>query len=335
MLEKNNIEVSVVVPIYNEEPVIPELYRRLKKALNSISEEHELIFVNDGSKDNSLYELIRLAQTDSKVYYINFSRNFGHQKAVMAGLDHSRGNCVVIIDGDLQDPPELIPKLYKTHKEGYEVVYARRKTRKGESWFKKMTAKLFYRLLQKLTSVNIPVDTGDFRLIDRKVVDYLKMMPEQNKFLRGQIAWLGFNQTEVKFTRDERKFGKTGYSFGKMMSFALDGITGFSNVPLSMVTKMGFFISIASFLVILYAVFAHFALQQTVTGWTSLIISSMFIGGIQLVSVGVIGEYIGRINKNVQNRPLYIIANSNLKSLVRKRFKKLQKGERYLSNVSA
>jgi dolichol-phosphate mannosyltransferase len=312
MLEKKNIKLSVVVPIYNEQPIIPELYHRLKNAVGSITEDHEIIFVNDGSKDNSLLVLMNVADIDEKVFYINFSRNFGHQKAVTAGLDNCRGKAVVIIDGDLQDPPELIPQLYSKYKEGYEVVYAKRADRKGETLFKKISAKLFYRMLQKMTSVDIPVDTGDFRLIDRKVVDYLKLMPEQNKFLRGQIAWLGFNQTEVLFTRDERKFGKTGYSFNKMLSFAIDGITGFSNVPLATVTRMGFFLSIAAFMFILYAFFAHYMLEQTVTGWTSLIISSLFIGGIQLISVGIIGEYIGRINKNVQNRPLYIISDTNI-----------------------
>lgn len=321
MLEKNNILLSVVVPIYNEQPIIPELYHRLKNALLAITENHEIIFVNDGSKDHSLLGLMNVADIDEKVYYINFSRNFGHQKAVTAGLDHCRGKAVVIIDGDLQDPPELIPELYKKYQEGFEVVYAKRENRKGETLFKKFTAKLFYRVLQRITSVNIPVDTGDFRLIDRKVVDYLKRMPEQNKFLRGQIAWLGFNQTEVLFSRDERKFGKTGYSFNKMLSFAIDGITGFSNVPLAAVTRIGFFISIISFLFILYAAFAHYVLEQTVTGWTSLIISSLFIGGIQLISVGIIGEYIGRINKNVQNRPLYIISDTNLSTSEMKKSK--------------
>jgi len=314
MIEKNSITLSVVIPIYNEEEIIQELYKRLKEAVSTITNDYELIFVNDGSKDQSFAQLLKLTKLDNNVFYINFSRNFGHQKAVTAGLDNCRGKAVVIIDGDLQDPPELIPALYKKHREGYEVVYARREERKGESFFKKITAKLFYRTLRKMTNIDIPVDTGDFRLIDRKVVDYLKKMPEQNKFLRGQIAWLGFNQTEVLFNRDKRKFGKTGYSYGKMVSFAMDGITGFSNVPLSLVTRMGFVISIASFLIILYAIFSHYVLAHTVTGWTSLIISSLFIGGIQLISVGIIGEYIGRINNNVQMRPLYIISTTNIKT---------------------
>ncbi len=312
-MEKNNhkIDISVVVPIYNEEQIITELYERLQKAASQISDNYELIFVNDGSKDRSLEELLKLTQRDERVFYVNFSRNFGHQIAVTAGLDACRGDAVVIIDGDLQDPPELIPEMYQKHKEGYEVVYAKRKERKGESAFKKITAKLFYRVLKNITSIDIPLDTGDFRLIDRKVVDYMKQMPEQNKFLRGQISWLGFRQTAVLFTRDERKYGKTGYPLSKMLSFAMDGITSFSDKPLQFVTKLGFIFSFISFLIILYAAYSYFILDKVITGWTSLIISSMFIGGVQLISIGIIGEYISRINKNVQNRPLYIIEKTN------------------------
>lgn len=304
--------LSIVVPIYNEEPIITELHRRLSNAANAITPHYELIFVNDGSKDNSLLALQQLSTQDEHAFYINFSRNFGHQLAVTAGLDVARGEAVVIIDGDLQDPPELILEMYQKHKEGYDVVYAKRKQRKGESVFKKVTAKMFYRILQRITSINIPLDVGDFRLIDKKVVEALKNMPEQNKFLRGQIAWLGFSSTHVLFDRDERKHGKTGYTFSKMMKFAMDGITSFSDKPLQFVSKLGFFISFISFLIILYACYSHFILDRTITGWTSLIISSMFIGGVQLISIGVIGAYISRINKNVQNRPLYIVANSKL-----------------------
>jgi polyisoprenyl-phosphate glycosyltransferase len=310
--KETNPEISIVIPIYNEEKILPELHQRLSAAAQQISDNYELIFVNDGSKDNSLAQLVALCYSDPKSYYINFSRNFGHQIAVTAGLDHTQGKCVVIIDGDLQDPPELIPELYSKHKEGYEVVYARRGQREGETFFKKFTAKLFYLTLRRITAIDIPIDTGDFRLIDRKIVDYLKIMPEKNKFLRGQIAWLGFNQTAVYFNRDKRKYGKTGYTLAKMLRFAMDGITSFSDKPLSFVTNMGFAISGISFLIILYAIFSHYFLKQTITGWTSLIISSMFIGGIQLISVGIIGEYISRINKNVLNRPLYVIKDSNL-----------------------
>lgn len=304
--------LSIIIPIYNEAQIIPELHRRLTNAAKEITEDYELIFINDGSRDNSLNELKMVAQQDSKSFFINFSRNFGHQIAVTAGIDHCKGEAIAIIDGDLQDPPELIPEMYRKHKEGYEVVYARRETREGESFFKKFTAKMFYRTLRNLTSVDIPLDTGDFRLIDRRIVDVLKQMPEQNKFLRGQIAWLGFRQTAVYFNRDKRKFGKSGYPLSKMLKFAMDGITSFSDKPLEFVTRLGFIISGLSFLVILYAVFSHFFLKETITGWTSLIISSMFIGGVQLISIGIIGEYISRINKNVLQRPLYIIWESNI-----------------------
>ena len=307
-------EISIVVPLYNEEKNIRLMYDRLVSSILKITSNFEIIYVNDGSKDNSFLELLKLSNEDERVKYINFSRNFGHQIAVTAGLDYSKGTAVVIIDGDLQDPPEVIPEMYAMYKEGFEVVYGQRLKRKGDNFFKKITAKYFYRILKKITSINIPLDTGDFRLIDQKIVKDLKNMPEQNKFLRGQIAWLGYRQTSVFFERDERKFGETGYPFSKMLKFALDGITGFSDVPLQFVTKTGIFISFISFLVILYAIFSHFILERTITGWTSLIISSMFIGGVQLISVGIIGEYISRINKNVQNRPLYIVSETNIEA---------------------
>ena len=307
-------QISIVVPLYNEEKNIRLMYDRLVSSILKITSNFEIIYVNDGSKDNSFLELVKLSKEDERVKYINFSRNFGHQIAVTAGLDYSKGTAVVIIDGDLQDPPEVIPEMYAMYKEGFEVVYGQRLKRKGDNFFKKITAKYFYRILKKITSINIPLDTGDFRLIDRKIVNDLKNMPEQNKFLRGQIAWLGYRQTSVFFERDERKFGETGYPFSKMLKFALDGITGFSDVPLQFVTKTGIFISFISFLVILYAIFSHFILERTITGWTSLIISSMFIGGVQLISVGIIGEYISRINKNVQNRPLYIVSETNIEA---------------------
>jgi len=308
------MEISIVVPLYNEEKNIRLMHDRLVSSILKISSNFEIIYVNDGSNDNSFLELLKLSNEDERVKYINFSRNFGHQIAVTAGLDYSKGAAVVIIDGDLQDPPEVIPEMYALYKEGFEVVYGQRLIRKGESFLKKITAKYFYRILKKITNINIPVDTGDFRLIDRKIVNDLKNMPEQNKFLRGQIAWLGYRQTSIFFERDERKFGETGYPFSKMLKFALDGITGFSDVPLQFVTKTGIFISFISFLVILYAIFSHFILERTITGWTSLIISSMFIGGVQLISVGIIGEYISRINKNVQNRPLYIVSETNVEN---------------------
>jgi dolichol-phosphate mannosyltransferase len=314
MASQQTVELSIVVPIFNEEQNLPELHSRLSDAARAITPSYEIVFVNDGSRDESRSILHILSQRDEHVYYIHFSRNFGHQIAVTAGLDRCRGKSVVIIDGDLQDPPEVIPELYEKHKSGYDVVYARRSERKGETWFKRATAKLFYRVLRRSTAIDIPLDTGDFRLIDRKVVDALKKMPEQNKFLRGQIAWLGFRQGEVLFSRDKRRYGKTGYPLSKMLRFAMDGITAFSDRPLKLVTAMGFAISFLSFVIIIYAMYSHFVLLRTITGWTSLIISSTFIGGVQLLSIGIIGEYISRMNKNILNRPLYVVESSNLES---------------------
>lgn len=305
-------ELTVIIPLYNEQEIINELYDRLSASVASISPDFILLFVDDGSKDHTLEKVMQIATKDKRVKYISFSRNFGHQVAVSAGLDHCQSKAVVIIDGDLQDPPEAIPSLYAKYQEGFEVVYARRLKRKGETWFKLLTAKLFYRLMKRITSIDLPLDVGDFRIIDQKIVECLRQMPEQHKFLRGQIAWLGFRQAFVEYERDSRKAGKTGYPLKKMVRFALDGITAFSNSPLRLVTNLGIFISLLSFLIILYALYSHFVLQQTITGWTSLIISSMFIGGVQLLSIGIIGEYISRINTDVRKRPLYIVDKSNI-----------------------
>ena len=303
-------ELTVIIPLYNEQEIINAY--RLSASVASISPDFILLFVDDGSKDHTLEKVMQIATKDKRVKYISFSRNFGHQVAVSAGLDHCQSKAVVIIDGDLQDPPELIPSLYAKYQEGFEVVYARRLKRKGETWFKLLTAKLFYRLMKRITSIDLPLDVGDFRIIDQKIVECLRQMPEQHKFLRGQIAWLGFRQAFVEYERDSRKAGKTGYPLKKMVRFALDGITAFSNSPLRLVTNLGIFISLLSFLIILYALYSHFVLQQTITGWTSLIISSMFIGGVQLLSIGIIGEYISRINTDVRKRPLYIVDKSNI-----------------------
>ncbi len=309
---KHNKDISVIIPVYNEHDNIEELYRRLLESVKKITNKIEFIFVNDGSTDNTTLELIKLAAQDDNVFYINFSRNFGHQIAVSAGLESCTGDCVVIIDGDLQDPPELIPALYKKYKQGFDVVYAKRNQREGETVLKIATSKLFYRILKRLTKVDIPLDTGDYRLLDKKVVKILNAMPEQNKFLRGQISWVGLKQTFVLFDRASRKNGKSGYSYGKMFKLAVDAVTSLSDKPLVLVSRMGFVVSFISFIVILYTLFSHFILKVTITGWSSLIISSMFIGGIQLFSVGIIGEYISRINNNTMGRPLYVIDNTNI-----------------------
>lgn len=308
------MKLSIVVPLFNESQTLSELYDRITKAACKIDEAYEIIFVNDYSTDNTLSQLKELAARDHHVVYLSFSRNFGHQIAVCAGLGAAKGDAVVIIDGDLQDPPELIPELYQKHLEGYNVVYAKRMVRKGESFFKIVTAKLFYRILASLTSISIPLDVGDFRLIDRKVLAQLKEMDERQKFLRGQIAWIGFKQSAVLYERDPRKFGTTGYTFKKMLRLAIDGITSFSDFPLKVATLLGLFASFVSSLILFYALFSKYILKHTIDGWTSLIIAIVFIGGVQLFCIGIIGEYISRIYHDVRKRPLYIIDESNVVS---------------------
>jgi dolichol-phosphate mannosyltransferase len=304
--------ISVIIPVFNEEKNISSVYNRCVSVLDSIGESFELIFVNDGSKDNTFQMVYQLSKTDVRVKYISLSRNFGHQIAVSAGLEACCGDYAVIIDADLQDPPELIGNLYAKAQEGFDVVYAKRQLRKGETFFKSITAKFFYRLLKKITSINIPLDTGDFRIISRKVINVLKQMPEQQKFLRGQIAWVGFNQTAVEYQREERSAGTSGYTVKKMISLAMDGITSFSNLPLRIATIAGFLVSGITFCVALYALYSRFISKDYVPGWTSIIISVLFIGGVQLITIGIIGEYISRISSNVRNRPLYVISDTNL-----------------------
>ncbi|HLK97074.1 MAG TPA: glycosyltransferase family 2 protein [Hymenobacter sp.] len=306
------MDLSVIIPIYNEEANIPLLYDRLRGVLDPMGLRYEFIFINDGSRDQSLALVQTLAMRDERVRFIDFSRNFGHQIAVTAGLDLAAGEAVVIIDADLQDPPELIVPLYQKLHEGYEVVYAKRRSRKGESAAKKLTAKLFYRLLAGITNISIPVDTGDFRIISRKVVDALKLMPEQNKFIRGQISWIGYRQTYVEYDRAERAGGETGYTYRKMIRLALDGITGFSDVPLKAATVSGFIVSAGAFIVMIYTLFARFVTGDYEPGWASLMVSILFLGGVQLIAVGIIGEYIARLSANVRQRPLYIISDTNI-----------------------
>ncbi|HEY1032618.1 MAG TPA: glycosyltransferase family 2 protein [Flavipsychrobacter sp.] len=306
------IALSIVVPVYNEEMIIDELARRMSEAARSITDNYEIIFVNDGSRDSSLEKLKAVCSKDSKLHYITFSRNFGHQIAITAGMDAARGEAIVTIDGDLQDPPELIPEMYKQYQDGYKVVYAKRSKRKGETFFKLLTAKMFYRLMARLVSFEIPLDVGDFRLISRDVLEYLKQMKEYDKYIRGQIAWLGFRSTYVMFERDERRFGTTNYPFKKMLRLAFNGITAFSDSPLKVATKLGFAVCIISFLIGVYALWAYFMDARTVPGWASTIISITFLGGVQLLSLGIIGEYISRIISNVRNRPLYVIDKSTL-----------------------
>lgn len=309
---KTNTDLSVVIPIFNEEENIPFLYDRLCQVMKTMGVTYEFVFINDGSKDRSIFLLKELAKKYKEVKYINFSRNFGHQIAVTAGLDKTIGNAVVIIDADLQDPPELIVDMYAKMKEGYEVVYARRKSRKGESAMKKWTAKTFYRILSRITSVDIPVDTGDFRIMDRRIVEELRNMPEQHKYLRGQISWIGFSQTYIEYNRAERNAGETGYTYRKMLHFALDGITGFSDIPLKIVTYFGFLVTAFAFLVLIYVLISRFIWEDYVQGWASLMITILFIGGIQMIAIGIIGEYLSRMNANLRERPLYIVRETNI-----------------------
>lgn len=303
-----HIELSIVVPVFNEEQIIEALVQRMVAAAKAITPAYEIIFVNDGSRDGSLKKLQAACLENPRLQYISFSRNFGHQIAITAGMDYTKGDAIVTIDGDLQDPPELIPEMYEQYKNGYKVVYAKRHKRKGESFFKLFTAKAFYRIMARLVSFEIPLDVGDFRLIGRDVLEYLKTMKEPDKYIRGQIAWLGFKSTYVMFDRDERKFGKTNYPFKKMLRLAFNGITAFSDSPLKIAMTLGFTVCIISFLLLIYTVLVFiFERERVLPGWASIIVSITFLGGVQLLCLGMIGEYISRIINNVRERPLYVI----------------------------
>lgn len=310
---QNDPLLSVVIPVYNEEMNIGKLNQRVEKTLAAMGMPYEVLYINDGSKDGSLQILKMLAAADSAIRYIDLSRNFGHQLAITAGIEHARGTYIVIMDGDGQDPPELIPELYQKACEGFEVVYARRRKRDGESFLKKLTARVFYRVLARITNIEIPVDTGDFRIIHRKIQQILKKMPEQHKYIRGQISWIGFNQTFIEYDREERMGGETKFTYKKMMRFALDGISSFSTWPLKIATIGGFIVSILAFVLILYTLYEKF-FGTVVPGWASTNIAILFIGGIQLIGIGILGEYLGRVSENVKNRPHYIIRDSNLEN---------------------
>ena len=305
MTEK--ILCSVVIPVFNEELVVQETYKRLKTVMDFLNEPYELIFVNDGSKDDTAIILRKLCEADFRVKLVDFSRNFGHQLASTAGMDYSSGDTVVLIDADLQDPPEIIPEMIKKWREGYDVVYGVRIKRNGETLFKKLTSKVFYRLLNCMTEVDIPLDTGDFRLIDRKVCNALKAANEKNRYIRGIISWLGFKQTGVEYVRDKRFAGESKYPLKKMLKFAFDAITSFSYKPLKLASYFGSFISVLSFLYLLVVIYLRLFTDSTITGWASTLAVSLFFNGIILIILGIIGEYIGRIYDEVKGRPLYIV----------------------------
>lgn len=304
-------EISVVLPVYNEADGLRTLYDRLIGVLDGFGRSYEVIFVNDGSRDGSWAGIMALANADSRVCGVNLSRNFGHQIAITAGMDLSRGRTVVVMDSDLQDPPELIPELYAKYEEGFDVAYAQRRTRDGETRFKKLTAKLFYRLIRRMTSIDIPVDTGDFRLMSRRVVNDLKRLQEHSRFVRGLVTWVGYNQAPVFYDRKARYGGATKYPFAKMLRFAIDGITGFSSEPLRFGSHAGLLFAMASLALMLgFMVYKVAGGQGLVPGWTSLIVALLFLGGVQLLAIGILGEYIGRIYEEVKRRPLYLVRDA-------------------------
>lgn len=301
---------SIIAPIYNETGNIPELYRRVKEVMDKTGEDWEMITVDDGSTDGSTEMLRDLAQKDAHVRPVIFARNFGHQLAVTAGLDYSRGQAIVIIDADLQDPPEVILDLIAKWREGYQVVYAVRSEREGETWFKLFTASLFYRMIHKITDVNIPMDTGDFRLLDRKVADVMNSMRERHRFLRGMSVWVGFKQTGVEYKRAARFTGETKYPFKKMFKFASDAITSFSYLPLQLATYMGFVAAGIASLAIPIVIVLRLIGSAAFFGQASTLIAVLFLGGVQLISLGILGEYIGRLYDEAKGRPLYIISEA-------------------------
>jgi dolichol-phosphate mannosyltransferase len=297
---------SIVAPVFNEEETLPHFYERIVKVMEQLGESFELLLINDGSRDRSYRIMQELHEQDPRVHAIDFSRNFGHQIAISAGIDHARGQAVIVMDSDLQDPPEVIPDLAARWKEGVEVVYAQRARRLGESRFKLITASAFYRLIARITSVNIPRDTGDFRLMDRRVVEVLITMREQHRFMRGLSAWVGFRQEAVQYERQERFAGETKYPLSKMIRFSMDAITSFSHVPLKLATTFGFFLAGLSLLGIVIAAIAR-VFFGVITGQASTLVLVLFLGGVQLIFLGILGEYLGRIYDEVRSRPLYIV----------------------------
>jgi dolichol-phosphate mannosyltransferase len=301
-------EISVVVPVHNESGNISVLIDRLSKALASY--DHEIVFVDDGSRDDSFQKLKSVAAGNDRLRVLSLSRNFGHQVAVTAGLEHTRGRAIVIIDADLQDPPEVIPEMVAKWKEGFDVVYGQRAQRDGETWMKRATAKCFYRVIDRMTNFSIPVDTGDFRLVSRRAADAFLAMPERHRFVRGMFSWIGFKQTGVLYHRAQRNVGRTSYTYTRMVRLALDGITSFSNVPLHLATYLGFAAAAIGFVLILWSLYQKFYGIGTMKGWTSLSVIVLFIGGVQLFVIGVLGQYIGRMQDELKRRPLYVIQES-------------------------
>jgi len=302
-------ELSVVVPAFNEEENVDAMYRRVITALAERVDGIELVYVDDGSTDATWERIVQLAREDERVRGVRFARNFGHQAALTAGVDAARGQAVVIIDGDLQDPPEVIPEMVSRWREGYEVVFGQREAREGETRFKLLTAAVFYRLLGRITNVPIPRDTGDFRLMGPRAVAAFRALPERNRFIRGLVSWIGFSQTAVQYRRQARTSGDTKFPVKKMVRFALDGITSFSFLPLRLATLLGFLVSLFAFLYIAIVLVLKFT-GVSWSGYTSLMASILFLGGVQLLVIGIMGEYLARIFDEVKQRPLYVVGDS-------------------------
>ena len=300
---------SLVIPVYNEESTIPELYQRVSVVMNGLDDAAELILINDGSRDRTLQLLRELHDRDERVVYLSLARNFGHQIAVTAGLNYVRGKVIIVMDADLQDPPELIPDLIAQWQQGYQVVYAQRTKRVKESWFKRLCAYTFYRILKQLADVDIPTDTGDFCLMDRQVVDLLNQMPERNRYIRGLRSWVGFKQTALKFDRDSRFAGEVKYTFSKSFGLAINGLVSFSSIPLRLSTYLGLFSAlVALIMAALVFYWRFFTPNSTLTGFATIAIAIFFLGAVQLISIGILGEYIGRIYEEVKGRPLYTLS---------------------------
>lgn len=312
-------KISILIPAYNEEAVLEALYHRLGKLANdNKSYDFEFLFVNDGSRDKTLEIIKDFAEKDRRVAYVNFSRNFGKEIAMIAGFDHVTGDATVIIDADLQDPPELIPEMIKYWEEGYDDVYAKRLSREGETWFKKFSSQLFYRILQKSTNIPIQIDTGDFRLLDRRCIETLKQMRESQRYTKGMFSWIGFKKKEITYKRDPRAAGKTKWNYPKLVNFAIDGILSFTTAPLRISTILGMIISFIAFIFVVIVVIKAILFGDAVAGYPSLMAVILFLGGVQLLSLGIIGEYIGRIFNETKHRPLYLVEEYYAEKSVKK-----------------
>lgn len=304
--------VTILVPAYNEEAVLDQLYERLKKVMDNLPSYHfELLFVNDGSRDETLAIIKDLRKKDERVAYVDLSRNFGKEIAMIAGLDHARGDAVIIIDADLQDPPELIPEMIAYWEQGYDDVYAKRRSRAGESWLKKWTSSAFYKLLQKMTRIPIQEDTGDFRLLDRRCVEALKQLRETQRYTKGMFSWIGYNKKEILFDRDPRAAGETKWNYAKLLDLAIEGITSFTTAPLRISAFFGCVISFFAFLYMIWIITKTLLFGEPVAGYPSLMTVILFLGGIQLLSLGILGEYLGRVFNETKNRPLYFVDEYN------------------------